>query len=275
MNVFKRVSIAEMVFCGAVLTCSLTASHAQDPILKYERFILPNGLTVLIHEDHRVPIVAVDIWYHVGSGSEVAGKTGFAHLFEHLMFGGSEHVKGPYIPAMQIAGATSLNGTTTTDRTNFFEVVPVASLEYALFLESDRMGHFVLNQGTLDLQRGVVQNEKRQGENQPYAVAQELTVKSTYPALHPYLHTVIGSMDDLNAASLDDVKTWFATYYGPSNATLTLAGDITPMAARKLVETYFGSIPLWPSDSPPGSLGVKDDWTASSGGAGSRCYADD
>jgi hypothetical protein len=138
------------------------------------------------------------------------------------MFGGSENVKGPYIPAMQIAGATNLNGSTTQDRTNFFETVPVASLEYALFLESDRMGHFVLNKDTLNLQRGVVQNEKRQGDNQPYRVSEELSVKSTYPALHPYSHTVIGSMDDLNAASIDDLKTWFATYYGPSNATLTI-----------------------------------------------------
>jgi len=247
MNLFDRLSTAKTVLVfGAALTCLLTAAHAQDPILKYERFVLANGLTVVVHEDHKAPVVAVDIWYHVGSANEVPGKTGFAHLFEHLMFGGSEHVKGPYIPAMQIAGATNLNGSTTTDRTNFFETVPVASLEYALFLESDRMGHFVLDKDTLDLQRGVVQNEKRQHENQPYAVAGDLTVKSTYPALHPYSHTVIGSMDDLNAASLDDVKTWFATYYGPSNATLTLAGDITPAAARKLVEKYFGSIPSGP-----------------------------
>jgi zinc protease len=230
---------------GGALTW-VTPLVAQEPHLAYERFVLPNGLTVLVHEDHKAPVVAVDIWYHVGSANEVPGKTGFAHLFEHLMFGGSEHVRGSYIAAMQKVGATNLNGSTTNDRTNFFETVPSSSLDYALFLESDRMGYFVLNKDTLNLQRGVVQNEKRQRENQPYAVTEDLTVKSTYPALHPYSHTVIGSMDDLNAASLDDVKTWFATYYGPSNATLVLAGDITPAKAHELVEKYFGAIPPGP-----------------------------
>jgi zinc protease len=229
---------------------------AQKPLLTYERFVLPNGLTVVVHEDHKAPVVSVNIWYHVGSGNEVPGKTGFAHLFEHLMFGGSEHVKGEYIVAMQKAGATALNGSTTTDRTEFHETVPVASLDYALFVESDRMGHFVLNKDTLEMQRGVVQNEKRRGENQPYAVSYELEVKNTYPALHPYAHTVIGSMDDLNAASLDDVKAWFATYYGPSNATLVLAGDITTAAAHQMVEKYFGAIP----PGPP--VAHQDAWVA-------------
>ena len=229
---------------------------AQKPLLTYERFVLPNGLTVVVHEDHKAPVVAVDIWYHVGSGNEVPGKTGFAHLFEHLMFGGSEHVKDQYMVAMQKAGATALNGSTTTDRTEFHDTVPVASLDYALFLETDRMGQFVLNKDTLELQRGVLQNEKRRGENQPYAVSYELEVKNTYPALHPYAHTVIGSMDDLNAASLDDVKTWFATYYGPSNATLVLAGDITTAAAHQMVEKYFGAIP----PGPP--VAHQDAWVA-------------
>jgi zinc protease len=259
MSLSIKVSVKTTCALLSLLVCMSTAAlvRAQEPQLAYERFVLPNGLTVLVHEDHKAPVVAVDIWYHVGSANEVPGKTGFAHLFEHLMFGGSEHVKGPYIPAMQIAGATSLNGSTTQDRTNFFETVPVASLEYALFLESDRMGHFVLNKETLDLQRGVVQNEKRQGENQPYRVAEDLTVKSTYPALHPYSHTVIGSMDDLNAASIEDVKAWFATYYGPSNATLTLAGDITPEVARKLVEKYFGDIPPGPPVAHQGAWVAK------------------
>jgi zinc protease len=258
MSLFFSVPVKKLRMISSLFVCliSLALLGAQEPNLKYERFVLPNGLTVLVHEDHKAPVVAVDIWYHVGSANEVPGKTGFAHLFEHLMFGGSEHVKGPYIPAMQIAGATSLNGSTTQDRTNFFETVPVSSLEYALFLESDRMGHFVLNKEVLDLQRGVVQNEKRQGENQPYAVAEDLSVKNTYPASHPYSHTVIGSMDDLNAASIDDVKTWFATYYGPSNATLTLAGDITPEVAHKLVEKYFGDIP----PGPP--VAHQDAWVA-------------
>lgn len=262
MNVSAVQSIKKscLAWAASAFLISSTLMRAQEPHLKYERFVLPNGLTVLVHEDHKAPVVAVDIWYHVGSANEVPGKTGFAHLFEHLMFGGSEHVKGPYIPAMQIAGATSLNGSTTQDRTNFFETVPVGSLEYALFLESDRMGHFVLNKDTLDLQRGVVQNEKRQGENQPYAVADDLSVKSTYPALHPYSHTVIGSMDDLNAASIEDVKAWFATYYGPSNATLTLAGDITPEIAHKLVEKYFGDIP----PGPP--VAHQDAWVAKMAG---------
>ena len=263
MSLFFSVPVKKLRIISSLFVCliSLALLGAQEPNLKYERFVLPNGLTVLVHEDHKAPVVAVDIWYHVGSANEVPGKTGFAHLFEHLMFGGSEHVKGPYIPAMQIAGATSLNGSTTQDRTNFFETVPVSSLEYALFLESDRMGHFVLNKEVLDLQRGVVQNEKRQGENQPYAVAEDLSVKNTYPASHPYSHTVIGSMDDLNAASIDDVKTWFATYYGPSNATLTLAGDITPEVAHKLVEKYFGDIP----PGPP--VAHQDAWVADDRGA--------
>jgi zinc protease len=233
------------VVLGSLLLTS-TLATASETGLSYEHFVLPNGLTVLVHEDHKAPIVAVDVWYHVGSANELPGKTGFAHLFEHLMFGGSEHVKGSYLVAMQKAGAAQMNGTTNKDRTNFYEVVPVASLDYALFLESDRMGHFVLDQNTLDLQRGVVQNEKRQHENSPYAVTEELKTKSTYPALHPYAHTVIGSMDDLNAASLADVKTWFATYYGPSNATLVLAGDITAAKAHELVEKYFAAIPPGP-----------------------------
>src|SRR5579875_1728244 len=169
-----------------------------------QQFTLENGLNVIIHEDHKTPIVAVNLWYHVGSKNEKPGKTGFAHLFEHLMFGGSEHVPGSYIEAMERIGATDLNGTTSEDRTNYFENVPVSALDYALFAESDRMGHFynTISQEVLDLQRGVVQNEKRQGENQPYAIVEDLVVRSTYPFGHPYAHTVIGSMEDLDSASL-------------------------------------------------------------------------
>ncbi len=213
-----------------------------------ERFTLDNGLNVVVHEDHKTPIVALNIWYHVGSKNEKPGKTGFAHLFEHLMFGGSEHMKGSYIEAMERIGATDLNGTTSEDRTNYFENVPTAALDYALFAESDRMGHFynTINQDILDLQRGVVQNEKRQGENQPYAVVEDLVVKATYPAGHPYAHTVIGSMEDLDSASLDDVREWFKTYYTPSNAVLVLAGDVTAEQAREKAERYFGNIPPGP-----------------------------
>jgi len=209
-----------------------------------EQFVLDNGLTVIVHEDHKTPIVAVNVWYHVGSKNERSGKTGFAHLFEHLMFGGSEHLEGSYIEAMERIGATDLNGTTSEDRTNYFENVPASALDYALFAESDRMGFFynTISREVLDLQRGVVQNEKRQGDNQPYAVVEELVVKSTYPSAHPYAHTVIGSMEDLDSASLNDVRDWFKTYYTPSNAVLVLAGDITPAAAREKVHRYFNDI---------------------------------
>ncbi len=213
-----------------------------------EQFILDNGLTVLVHEDHKTSIVAVNIWYHVGSKNEKPGKTGFAHLFEHLMFGGSEHIQGSYIEAMERIGATDLNGTTSEDRTNYFENVPTSALDYALFAESDRMGHFysTINQELLDLQRGVVQNEKRQSENQPYAIVEELVVKSTYPVGHPYAHSVIGSMEDLDSASLNDVREWFKTYYTPSNAVLVLAGDITAGEAKEKVQRYFNDIPSGP-----------------------------
>jgi zinc protease len=218
--------------------------HFSKLEIPCRQFVLDNGLTVVVHEDHKAPIVALNIWYHVGSKNEKPGKTGFAHLFEHLMFGGSEHLPGSYIEAMERIGATDLNGTTNEDRTNYFENVPVSALDYALFAESDRMGHFynTISQEVLDLQRGVVQNEKRQGDNQPYAIVEDLMVKSTYPAEHPYAHTVIGSMEDLDSATLDDVREWFKTYYTPSNAVLALAGDITAEDARERVSRYFGEI---------------------------------
>src|SRR4051812_39425510 len=218
----------------------------SSPEINAEQFTLDNGLTVIVHEDHKTPIVAVNSWYHVGSKNEREGKTGFAHLFEHLMFGGSEHVPGSYIEAMERIGATDLNGTTSEDRTNYFENVPSSALEYALFAESDRMGHFynTINQEILDLQRGVVQNEKRQGDNQPYAIVEDLVVKATYPVGHPYAHTVIGSMEDLDSASIEDVREWFRTYYTPSNAVLVLAGDITVSEAEQLVRRYYGEIPV-------------------------------
>lgn len=218
------------------------------PDIHYTKFVLGNGLTVLVHEDHKAPIVAVNTWYHVGSKNEKPGRTGFAHLFEHLMFSGSDHFNHTYINAMEKIGATTLNGTTNNDRTDYFENVPTSMLDYVLFAESDRMGHLlgVLDQKKLDLQRGVVQNEKRLSENQPYGVTEQLIVENTYPVGHPYSWTVIGSMKDLDAASLGDVQEWFKTYYGPNNVTLVLAGDITPETARQKVEKYYGEIPAGP-----------------------------
>ena len=216
--------------------------------IPYERFVLDNGLTVIVHEDHKAPIVAINTWYHVGSKNEKPGKTGFAHLFEHLMFGGSEHAPGRYIDGMERIGATDLNGTTNPDRTNYFENVPTSAVDFTLWMESDRMGHLLgaLDQKTLDLQRGVVQNEKRQGENQPYGVTRQLLTQNTYPAGHPYSWTTIGDMADLDAASMKDVQEWFKTYYGPSNVVLVLAGDIDAKTAREKVEKYFGDIPSGP-----------------------------
>ncbi|MBN8923714.1 MAG: peptidase M16 [Rhodanobacter sp. 68-29] len=223
---------------------STPATHGI-PEIAYTRFTLPNGLTVVVHEDHKAPVVAVSIWYHIGSADEPKGKTGFAHLFEHLMFSGSEHHKGTYFKPFEVAGATDMNGTTWFDRTNYFETVPTTALDMALWMESDRMGHLLgaIGQKELDTQRGVVQNEKRQGENRPYGRVDENILANTYPANHPYQHDTIGSMADLDAASLDDVKKWFHDNYGAANTTLVLAGDITVAEARAKALKYFGDIP--------------------------------
>ena len=197
--------------------------------------MLDNGLTLIVHEDHKAPVVAVNIWYHVGSKDERPGRTGFAHLFEHLMFNGSENYNDDWFKAMEAAGATKLNGTTWFDRTNYFQNVPTSALDMTLWMESDRMGHLLgaIDQKVLDEQRGVVQNEKRQGENQPYGkVVRSSSRISTYPAGHPYSWEPIGSMEDLNAASLEDVKDWFRAYYGAANAVLVIAGDITAADAK-------------------------------------------
>ena len=242
-----KMGLAVLFFAFGILAGRTLAQGANVDI-PYQKFVLDNGLTVIVHEDHKAPIVAINTWYHVGSKNEKLGKTGFAHLFEHLMFGGSEHAPGRYIDAMEKIGATDLNGTTNNDRTNYFENVPTSAVDYTLWMESDRMGFLLgsLDQKTLDLQRGVVQNEKRQGENQPYAVSRQLITQNTYPAGHPYSWTVIGDMGDLNAASMDDVKEWFKTYYGPSNVVIVLAGDIDAKTARDKVEKYFGNIPAGP-----------------------------
>jgi zinc protease len=245
------LATATVLAAGATAqnTAPDTKSDAKSAVdIPYTKFVLDNGLTLIVHEDHKAPIVAVNMWYHVGSANEKPGKTGFAHLFEHLMFGGSEHAKGSYIDAMEKIGATDLNGTTNSDRTNYFEDVPNSDIDYTLFLESDRMGSLLgsLDQKTLDLQRGVVQNEKRQGENQPYGVTRQLITKNTYPAGHPYSWTTIGDMADLDAASMADVKEWFKTYYGPSNVVIVIAGDVDAKVAKAKVEKYFGDIPAGP-----------------------------
>jgi zinc protease len=239
----------------APLAILLLVSLAAGPLaaqgeiaIPYQRHVLSNGLTLLIHEDHKAPIAAVNVWYHVGSKNERPGRTGFAHLFEHLMFYGSEHSPKSFFDVIEPAGATDLNGTTNEDRTNYFENVPVNALDLALWLESDRMGHLLgaLTQEKLDMQRGVVQNEKRQGENDPYGLVWDYLTPRLYPPNHPYSWTVIGSMADLDAAKLDDVKDWFRTNYGAANATLAVAGDVNPDSVLAKVTRYFGDIPPGP-----------------------------
>lgn len=256
-----KFKVTVSTFALALTVCvvfaqSRSTSGSAEIDIPFQKFVLDNGLTLIVHEDHKAPIVAVNLWYHVGSKNEKPGKTGFAHLFEHLMFGGSEHAPGRYIDAMEKIGATDLNGTTNNDRTNYFEDVPTSALDYTLWMESDRMAYLTLDQKTLDLQRGVVQNEKRQGENQPYAVAYQLITENTFPKGHPYSWTVIGDMADLNAASMDDVKEWFKTYYGPSNVVICLAGDIDAKTAKEKIEKYFGNIP----PGPP--VGHQEVWIA-------------
>lgn len=225
------------------------AALVKSVDIPHDEFTLPNGLRVIVHTDRKAPIVAVSVWYHIGSKDEPTGKTGFAHLFEHLMFGGSENNTGSYIKTLEAIGATQLNGTTWFDRTNYFENVPTPALPLALYYESDRMGHLLgaVTQLELDTQRGVVQNEKRQGDNDPLGLTEYAKLKAMFPAGHPYQHSTIGSMADLDAASLGDVRGWFRANYGPNNAVLVLAGDIDTATARTLVTKYFGDIPAGPA----------------------------
>ncbi|KQT33025.1 peptidase M16 [Sphingomonas sp. Leaf412] len=225
--------------------------------IPYEQFTLPNGLRVVVHTDRKAPVVAVSMWYDVGSKHEPKGRTGFAHLFEHLMFNGSENAPGDFFEPLKQVGATDYNGTTYYDRTNYFETVPTAALDRALFLESDRMGHLTgaITQAVLDEQRGVVQNEKRQGDNQPYGLVRYKLATGIFPADHPYGHETIGSMADLDAASVADVKDWFRRHYGPNNAVLVLAGDVDVATAKRLVTKYFGDIARGPeSVAPPAPI---------------------
>ena len=231
-----------------LLAAALPAA-AQEPVdVPYTKYVLDNGLRLIVHEDHKAPIVAVNVWYDVGAADEAPGKTGFAHLFEHLMFNGSEHFNDDYFKPFDRVGATGMNGTTNQDRTNYFQVVPTTALDMALWMESDRMAHMLgaVDQARLDEQRGVVRNEKRQGENQPYGKVFLTIFENTYPDGHPYDHSTIGSMDDLNAASLDDVRAWFETWYGAANAVLVVAGDVDPEDVRTRVERYFGHVPPGP-----------------------------
>ena len=219
----------------------------QSVDIPYEQFALANGLQVIVHTDRKAPIVGVTLYYRVGSKSEPKGRTGFAHLFEHLMFGGSENVPNFDVP-LEAAGSTTTNGTTSYDRTNYVETVPTGALDLALFMESDRMGHLLgaVSQDKLDKQRGVVQNEKRQGDNDPYGLSEYAIGEGLFPVGHPYRHATIGSMQDLNAASLSDVRSWFTGHYAPNNVVLVLSGDVDMASAKPMVEKWFGNIPRGP-----------------------------
>ena len=244
---------------AALLATGLVPARAAAPVdIAFERFTLPNGLTVVVHEDHKAPIVSVSVWYHVGSKDERTGRTGFAHLFEHLMFQGSENYNDEWFKPLESIGGTSLNGTTWLDRTNYFQNVPTTALDTIMWMESDRMGHLlgVIDQKRLDEQRGVVQNEKRQGENEPYGRVFEQLQQASFPEGHPYRWETIGSMEDLNAASLEDVKEWFRTHYGAANATLVLAGDIDLATAKEKAQKYFGDIDAGPPQTR------REDWIA-------------
>jgi zinc protease len=221
--------------------------------LEFEKRTLSNGLDVIVHEDHQLPLVAVSLWYHVGSKNERPGRTGFAHLFEHLMFEGSAHHDRGFFPPLQEAGA-SLNGSTNADRTNYWELVPAQALDLALWMESDRMGWLLpaLTQQKFDNQRDVVLNERRQNyENRPYGLAQIVLARALYAEGHPYSWPTIGEVDDLRAAMLDEVRDFFARYYHPANASLVLAGDITPEQGVAAAQRYFGDIPPGPAVEQP------------------------
>ncbi len=229
--------------CTILLMSSISFSQIS---IKYEKYVLPNGLQVILHQDHTVPIVAVNLWYHVGSGREKQGKSGFAHLFEHMLFQGSKNVgKGDHFKLLQDAGG-NLNGSTNTDRTNYWEVVPSNFLELALYLESDRLGFLLeaMDQEKLDNQRDVVKNERRQNyENQPYGLSLKIINENLYPSDHPYNWLTIGTEEDLSNATLDDVREFFREYYIPNNASLCIGGDIDIQETKTLVEKYFGEIP--------------------------------
>jgi len=245
-----------------LMACAWPAQVAAQSLrVPYITFTLPNGLKVIVHEDHSVPVVTVNTWYHVGSGDELPGRTGFAHLFEHLMFMGSQHVPtGQFDQLLEAVGADN-NGSTTVDRTNYYESGPANALPLMLYLDSDRMGFLVpeITPEKVDLQRGVVQNERRQSyENQPYGLADENILKRLYPAAHPYSWPVIGSMADLSAATIEDVRQFSRTWYTPTNATMVIAGDVNPTDVRRQMTRWFGGIARGPAvtrrPAPPVNL---------------------
>ncbi len=242
-----RNSIAVLIVLASLLAAPAPAQDLAGVDIPYQRHVLDNGLTVLIHEDHTAPQAFVNVYYKVGSRDEKPGKTGFAHLFEHLMFNGSENADGEYFAPVQDVGG-SLNGDTSFDRTRYFQTVPNTALERILWLESDRMGHLLgaVTQEKLDQQRGVVQNEKRRGDNRPYSQAFPTLIDGLFPEGHPYSWPTIGSMEDLEAAALEDVHEWFKAWYGPANAIVTVAGAVDPAEALDLVKLHFGDIPPGP-----------------------------
>src|SRR5262245_27311319 len=249
-----------VVFVGAAglgcnrLSSPSAAPESDIPKLDFEKYTLPNGLDVILRKDSRLPVVAVDLWYHVGPANEDKGRTGFAHLFEHMMFQCSKHVPcDQHFQLLEAAGASDLNGTTDYDRTNYFETVPSNQLELALWLESDRMGYLLdkVDQAALANQQDVVRNERRQSvDTQPYGMAEEALVQALFPNGHPYYGNVIGSHADIQAAKLDDVKKFFRQYYAPNNAGLAIVGDFDPAQTKKLVEKYFGTLKRGPAVPP-------------------------
>jgi len=263
MRVWRGLLAAVVVGCvmsaGAQTAAHKTAASTTQagklklPEIKYETYTLPNGLKVITHVDHRLPLVSVDLWYHVGPLNEKAGRTGFAHLFEHMMFEGSEHVgEKAHIKIVQGAGATDVNGTTDFDRTNYFETMPANQLELALWLESDRMGFLMegLNRDLLKNQRDVVRNERRQGEGRPYDIPQEELMHELFPKDHPYYADVIGSHADVEAARIADIRDFHQQFYTPNNASIAIAGDFDPVKLKTLLTKYFGPIPEGPKVEP-------------------------
>ena len=225
------------------------AASAADPELRFEKYQLSNGLTVISSEDHRLPQVAINLWYHVGAADQAPGRSGFAHLFEHMMFSGSKHVQPSSFAVLEPIGATNINGSTNFDRTNYYETVPSSELGAGLWVESDRMAFLLdtLDAQKLKIQRDVVANEHRQRyENQPYGRTSLRRCELLYPLPHPYSGCVIGSVPEIQAATVEDLQAFFRSYYGPQNASLSLVGDFDPAAARLLVEKYFGAIPRGP-----------------------------
>src|ERR1700744_24677 len=252
----RRLLSTSALLCITLFAASIPASAAPEtaPEIKYERYKLNNGLEVILHEDHKLPIVAVDLWYHVGPVKERAGRTGFAHLFEHMMFEGSKHVgEKAHFKYLEGAGASDINGTTSYDRTNYFETLPSNQLELALWLESDRMGFLLetLDRAKLTNQRDVVRNERRQGEGTPYELADEEVGHLLFPKTHPYYGNVIGSHADIEAARLNDVRDFFKHYYIPNNASVAIAGDFDRAQVKALVAKYFGPIPRGPAVEKP------------------------